>query len=100
VTEHPTAAWTANQLVQTFYDQKTPRCLIRDRDGIYGLTFQAQMKALEIQEVVIPPHSPWQSPYVERVIGTLRCECLDHCRHHGRSSSPAHSAQVFGLLPW
>jgi transposase InsO family protein len=78
VTENPTAAWTANQLVQTFYDRNTPRHLIRDRDGIYGVTFQDQMKALEIQEVAIAPHSPWQSPYVERVIGTLRRECLDH----------------------
>ena len=78
VTEHPTAAWTANQLVQAFYDRNSPRYLIRDRDGIYGLAFQERVKALDIQQVLIAPHSPWQSPYVERVIGTLRRECLDH----------------------
>jgi len=78
VTEHPTAAWTARQLVQAFYDRKPPRYLIRDCDAIYGLMFQDQVKALDIEEVVTAPRSPWQSPYVERVIGTLRRECLDH----------------------
>jgi putative transposase len=78
VTEHPTAAWTAGQLVQVFYDQKPPRYLIRDRDGIYGSIFRDQVKALDIEEVVTAPRSPWQSPYLERVIGTLRRECLDH----------------------
>jgi transposase InsO family protein len=78
VTEHPTAKRTARQLIQTFYDRKPPRYLIRDRDGVYGLLFEDQLRALEIEEVVIAPRSPWQSPYVERVIGTLRRECLDH----------------------
>ena len=78
VTEHPTSAWTARQLVQAFYDRKPARYLIRDRDGMYGLTLQDQVKALDIEEVVTAPRSPWQSPYVERVIGTLRRECLDH----------------------
>jgi len=78
VTEHPTAEWTARQLVQAFYDQKPPRYLIRDRDGVYGSPFEDQLRALEIEEVIIAPRSPWQSPYVERVIGTLRRECLDH----------------------
>lgn len=65
-------------MVQAFYDRKSPRYLIRDRDGIYGLLFRDQLKALDIEEVVIAPRSPWQSPFVERVIGTLRRECLDH----------------------
>jgi putative transposase len=78
VIEHPTAAWTARQVVQAFYDRKSPRYLIRDRDGVYGLTFREQVRALDIQEVVIVPRSPWQTPYIERVIGTLRRECLDH----------------------
>jgi len=50
----------------------------RDRDGIYGLAFQEQVKALDIQQVLIAPHSPGQSPYAERVIGTLRRACLGH----------------------
>jgi len=76
VTEHPTSASTARQLLQAFYDRKPARYLIRDRDGIYGSTFQDQVKALDIEEVVTAPRSPWQSPYLERVIGTLRRGCL------------------------
>ncbi len=62
VTEHPTAEWTARQLIQAFYERKPPSYLIRDRDGVYGLRFQDQLKVFEIEDVVIAPHSPWQSP--------------------------------------
>jgi transposase InsO family protein len=78
VTDHPTADWTSQQLLEAFADGKLPRFLIRDRDAVYGSTFRERVKALGIEEVVIAPRSPWQSPYVERVIGTLRTECLDH----------------------
>jgi transposase InsO family protein len=78
VTEHPTAEWTSQQMVEACGDGKAQRFMIRDRDAGYGLTFRERVKALGIEEVVIAPHSPWQSPYVERVIGTLRRECLDH----------------------
>ena len=78
VTEHPTAEWTAQQIVEAFCEGKVPRFLIRDRDGVYGLTFQVRVKALDIQEVVTAPRSPWQNPYSERVIGSLRRECLDY----------------------
>ena len=78
VTEHPTAEWTAQQMVEAFCAGESPRYLMCDRDGVYGLTFRDRVKALDIEEVVNAPHSPWQSPYVERVIGTLRRECLDH----------------------
>jgi putative transposase len=78
VTEHPTAEWTTQQMVEAFCDGKSPRFLIRDRDGVYGLTFLERVKALAIEEVVIAPRSPWQNPYSERVIGSLRRECLDH----------------------
>jgi transposase InsO family protein len=78
VTEHPTAEWTSQQMVEACGDGKAQRFMIRDRDAVYGLTFRDRVKALGIEEVVIAPHSPWQSPYVERVIGTLRRECLDH----------------------
>jgi putative transposase len=78
VTEHPTAEWTTRQLVQAFCDRKSPHYLIRDRDGVYGLIFQNHVKALHIEQVVTAPRSPWQSPYMEGVIGTLRRECLDH----------------------
>jgi transposase InsO family protein len=78
VTEHPTAEWTAQQRVEAIGDGQSPRYLIRDRDGVYGSAFRDRVKALDIDEVVIATHRPWQNPYPERVIGTLRRECLDH----------------------
>jgi len=62
----PTAEWTAQQMVEAFCDGESPRYLIRDRDGVYGSTFRDLVKALDIEEVVTAPRSPWQSPYVER----------------------------------
>ncbi len=78
VTEHPTAGWTARQLVEACGLEETPRYLIRDRDQVYGERFSRQARALDIQEAVIAPRSPWQNAYAERVIGSLRRECLDH----------------------
>jgi putative transposase len=78
VTEHPTAEWAAHQVIETVGDGKSPRYPIRDRDGVYGLALRDQVKALDIEEVAIAPHSPWQNPYAKRVIGTLRRECLNH----------------------
>jgi len=78
VTEHPTAEWTAQQMVEAIGDGPSPRYLIRDRDSVYGMGFRDRVKALDIEEVVITPQSPWQNPYAERLIGTLRRECLDH----------------------
>jgi transposase InsO family protein len=65
-------------MLEAFWDDEAPRFLIRDRDGVYGLAFRERVKALDIEDVVIAPYSPWQTPYVERVIGSLRRECLDH----------------------
>jgi len=78
VTEHPTAEWTAAQIVQAFPWDKAPRFLLRDRDSIYGVAFRALVKSLDIGEVLTAFRSPWQSPYVERLIGSIRRECLDH----------------------
>jgi putative transposase len=78
VTSSPPASWAANQIVQVFPWETAPRYLLRDRDGIYGACFQGRMQNLGIKEVRIAPRSPWQSPFVERVIGTLRRELLDH----------------------
>jgi putative transposase len=77
VTSHPSAAWAAHQIVQAFPWESAPRYLLRDRDSIYGDRFRQRIKHLGIKEVIIAPRSPWQSPYVERVIGTLRRELLD-----------------------
>jgi putative transposase len=78
VTEHPTAAWTAQQVVEAFPWDETPRYLLRDRDRIYGASFRQRMHNIGIEEVLIAPRSPWQNPYVERLIGSIRRECLDH----------------------
>jgi len=78
VTEHPTAQWTAQQVVEAFPFDTAPSYLIRDRDGIYGERVTRRIKCLGIDEVITVPASPWQNAYVERVIGTLRRELFDH----------------------
>jgi transposase InsO family protein len=78
VTDTPTAAWTAQQIVEAFPWDTAPRYLLRDRDAVYGVVFSSRVQALGIREVKAAPRSPWQNPYVERLIGTLRRDCLDH----------------------
>jgi putative transposase len=78
VTEHPTAEWTARQLLEACVLDEAPGYLIRDRDQVYGERFSRQATTLEIREVVIAPRSPWQNAYAERVIGSIRRECLGH----------------------
>jgi len=78
VTDHPTAAWTARQLVDAFPDDTAPTYLLRDRDRVYGDEFVRRVQAMQIREVLIAPRAPWQNPFVERLIGSIRRECLDH----------------------
>jgi transposase InsO family protein len=78
VTEHPTSAWTAQQVVDAFPDDSAPSYLLRDRDSIYGHAFRQRLKHMGIREVLTAPSSPWQNPYAERLIGSIRPECLDH----------------------
>src|SRR6266404_5403040 len=78
VTEHPTAAWTAQQIVDAFPDDSAPSYLLRDRDKIYGHSFRQRVKGMGIDEILTAPHSPWQNPFAERLIGSVRRECLDH----------------------
>jgi putative transposase len=78
VTDAPTAEWSAQQLVEAFPWDTAPRDLLRDRDAVYGAVFSSRAQAMGIHEVKTAPRSPWQNPYVERLIGTLRRECLDH----------------------
>ena len=78
VTAYPTAQWTAQQIVEAFPYDQAPRYLLRDRDGVYGKWFQKRVKGMGIEEVIIAPRSPWQNPYAERIIGSIRRECLDH----------------------
>ena len=78
VTANPTAMWTAQQVVAAFPWETAPRFLLRDRDSIYGTSFRDRIEHLRIEEVVSAPRSPWQNPFVERLIGSVRRECLDH----------------------
>jgi transposase InsO family protein len=78
VTAHPTAIWTAQQIVEAFPNDTAPRYLVRDRDSIYGDAFHRRVDNLGIHQVLIAAHAPWQNPFAERVIGSIRRECLDH----------------------
>ena len=78
VTAHPTAAWTRQQLREAFPYQTAPAYVVRDRDGCYGPDFGRLLQTFGTEEILIAPRAPWQNPFIERVIGTLRRECLDH----------------------
>jgi putative transposase len=78
VTAHPTAEWTGQQLREAFPFDQLPRYLLRDRDAIFGDDFREQVRDIGIREVLSAPRSPWQRAYVERMIGSIRRECLDH----------------------
>ena len=78
VTEYPTAEWVAHQLLEAFPWDSAPHYLLRDRDGSYGEKFHEAASWLGIREVLTAPQSPWQNAYVERLIGSIRRECLDH----------------------
>ena len=78
VTEHPSAQWTAQQIVEAFPFESAPRYLLHDHDSIYGAEFRRRAEGMGMEEVKTGFRSPWQNPYVERVIGSIRRECLDH----------------------
>jgi putative transposase len=78
VTEYPTAAWTARQIIEAFPDETAPRFLLRDRDQIYGQEFRQRVAGMKIEELITAARSPWQNAFVERLIGSIRRECLDH----------------------
>ncbi|TFH40335.1 MAG: integrase [Lysobacterales bacterium] len=78
VTTNPTAAWTGQQIIEAFPWDTAPEYLVRDRDGIYGSDFTRRVAAMGIEQIRTARRSPWQNPYVERVIGSIRRECLDH----------------------
>jgi transposase InsO family protein len=88
VTPNPTQDWLARQITEAFPWDTAPRFLLRDRDASYGPTFRDRVRAMTIEQVVTAPRSPWQNAYVERIIGSIRRECLDHVivfdEHHLR----------------
>ena len=85
VTDHPSQDWTMQQIREAFPWDQGCRYLLRDRDAIYGDDWVEMTKGLGMEEVITAPRSPWQNPYVERLIGSIRCECLDHV------TAPMHS---------
>jgi putative transposase len=77
-TAHPTALWTAQQIIEAFPEETAPEFLLRDRDSIYGGEFRRRVAEMGIEEVITTARSPWQNAYAERLIGSIRRECLDH----------------------
>src|SRR5262245_5292243 len=75
---NPTAAWIARQITEAFPWNDAPTYLIRDRDAVYGVLFKKRIHAMSIRDRPIAPRSPWQNAYAERLIGSIRRECLDH----------------------
>ena len=93
VTAHPTAAWTAQQLREAWPWDTAPHFVIRDRDTIYGSDLRRAAQAMRIDEVLTAPRSPWQNPFVERVIGSgVRCESV-------RITSPSRASDPSGIPP-
>ncbi len=89
ITDSPSAAWTGQQIIEAFPWNTAPRFLLRDRDGKYGPEFIRRVSSMGIEEVKTAPRSPWQNCYAERLIGSIRRNCLDHVivineRHLGR----------------
>ncbi len=78
VTAHPTAEWVANQLTEACGWEQIPGYLIRDRDGAYGEIFIRRLRSIGIRDRPTSPRSPWQNAYAERLIGSIRKECIDH----------------------
>src|SRR5882724_11477955 len=78
VTTHPTAEWVARQITEAFPWDMAPRYMIRDRDRIYGTIFTRRLRAMGIRDRPITPASPWQNGFAERLIGSIRRECVDH----------------------
>jgi hypothetical protein len=78
VTAHPTAEWLSHQISEAFPWDRAPRHLVRDRDGAFGESFKRRLHAMGIRDRPTAPRSPWQNAYVERLIGSIRRDCLDH----------------------
>ena len=78
VTTHPTAEWIARQITEAFPWNEAPRYIIRDRDRIYGAVVTRRLRAMGIRDKPTAPASPWQNGFAERLIGSIRRECLDH----------------------
>ena len=92
VTAHPSAEWIARQLTEAYAWAQAPQYIIRDRDGIYGDPLIRRLRAMGIRDRPIAPRSPWQNAHTERLIGSIRRECLDHVVVFGEQ----HLSQLLG----
>jgi putative transposase len=97
ITDHPTAAWTAQQIIEAFPEDTAPRWLVRDRDAIYSDVFRRRLASMSITEVIAAPSSPWQNPFAERLIGSLRRR-VSGPRHHSEPKALALRACSIRLL--
>ena len=92
-TRHPTAEWLARQITEAFPWTSAPTYLVRDNDAAYGHVFTSRLRAMGIRDRPISPRSPWQNGYAERLIGTVRRECLDRMLIFGE----AHLRRILSL---
>src|ERR1700681_795817 len=97
VTENPTQVWLSGQMTEAFPWDTAPRYLLRDRDASYGQVFRNRVQAMGIKQVVTAPRSPWQNPYVERLIGSIRRECLDHTIIFNDESLAPRPVELFSI---
>ena len=85
MTRHPTAEWLARQITEAFFCASAPAYLVRDNDRAYGHVFKSRVRVMGMRDRPISPGSPWQIGYAERLIGTMRRECLDRMLIFGES---------------
>jgi transposase InsO family protein len=90
VTHNPTAEWIAGQVTDAFPWDEAPRHLLRDRDGAFGPAYTRRVRAMGIRDHPIAPRSPWQNGHVERLIGSIRREALDHLVAFGEAALAPH----------
>ena len=98
VTRHPTAEWLARQITEAFPWTSAPAYLVRDNDRAYGHVFTSRVRAMGIRDRAISPASPWQNGCAERLIGTLRRECLDPSGNLQRDAPAANSFRLCVVL--
>jgi hypothetical protein len=99
VTEHPTAAWTAQQLVDAFPDESAPPYLLRDRDQVYGQQFRHRVTGMGIEEVLTAPQNPWQNPFAERAHRLDPARVPESRARPRRATPPPHPDPLSRLLP-
>jgi len=98
VADHPTSEWVAQQMMEALPTAERPD-LIRDREGVYGVEVHRRLRSLRTEDVLTAPQSPWQNSYAERLIGSIRRECLNHFIVLKRSPLKEDAGCLFPLLP-